>query len=192
MNNNWKKIVPAGLAAAAGAAVAVIAKKKPGEASETAAKPVKKAEPKNQAEGVYSFVSGFMDATTVDVKVKYDADRYGFSVVEEGFLVPTSDSHVALLTGADFNAQIEYSPFYAGDDFAKLTNDAKTAQRTFAPVGSGFRYSDSNSVCVCLPVDASSYLLINAMLSKGSKLKFAELPTAPEFVAFIENIEVKA
>ena len=60
------------------------------------------------------------------------------------------------------------------------------------PIGKGFRYSDSSSVCVCLPVDASSYLLINTMLSKGSRLKFAELPTAPEFVAFIESIEVKA
>lgn len=190
--NNWKKIVPAGIVAAAGAAAAVIAKKKSGDAPETGTTAVKKAEPKNLAEGSYSFVSGFMDAVTVDVTVKYDADRYSFAVVEEGFLVPTSDSHVALITGADFNAQIEYTPFYAGDDFDKLTAEAKTAQRTFAPIGKGFRYSDSSSVCVCLPVDASSYLLINTMLSKGSKLKFAELPTAPEFTAFIESIEVKA
>lgn len=190
--NTWKKIVPAGIVAAAGAAAAVIAKKKTADASEAGTKAAKKAEPKNLAEGTYSFVSGFADAVTVDVAVKYDADRYSFSVVEEGFLVPTSDSHVALVTGADFNAQIEYTPFYAGDDFDKLTEEARTAQRSFAPIGKGFRYSDSSSVCVCLPADASSYIFINAMLAKGSRLKFAELPTAPEFTALIESIEVKA
>lgn len=186
----WKKIVPAGFAAAAGVAAAVLAKKKPGSEAAKETKSTKKEAPKNLAEGSYSFVSGFMDAATVDVKVKYDADRYSFSVVEEGFLVPTSDSHVALVTGENFNAQIEYSPFYAGDDFDKLTTDTKAAQRTFAPMGKGFRYTDNTSVCVCLPVDASSYLSINAVLAKGSKLKFAELPTAPEFVALIEDIEI--
>lgn len=188
--NNWKKIVPAGVAAAAGVATAMLTRKKSTDAPKAEPKSAKKAEPKNQQVGSYSFVSGYMDAATVEVKVKYDADRYSFSVVEEGFLSFTSDSHVALVMGADFNAQIEYAPFYSGDDFAKLTENAKASYRSFAPIGKGYRYADGNSVCVCLPVDSYSYLLISAMLSKGSKLKLSELPTAPEFTAFIENIEI--
>lgn len=188
--NNWKKILPAGLAAAAGAAAAVIAKKKDGDAP--AAKPAaaKKAPAKNLAAGTYSFVSGYRDAKTVDVSVKYNADRYTFSVVEEEFLASTSDSHVALVMGGDFNAQVEYASYYAGDDFAAIRDSARSSYRSFAEIGRGYRYSDGDSVCVCLPVDEYSYLLITAMIAKGSRLKLADLPTAPEFVELIENIEI--
>ena len=36
--------------------------------------------------GEYSFVSGFKDARTVEVKLEYDALRFGFDVIGEDFL----------------------------------------------------------------------------------------------------------
>lgn len=151
----------------------------------------KKAAAKNPSVGTYSFVSGFKDAAAVDVKVPYDADRFDFNVVEEGFLCPTSDSHVAVMYGADFNAQLEYVPFYPGDCFDSVREGAKS-RPGFAELPKGFRYVDGDSVYICLPVDDFSYLLVTAMLSKGSELKFDELPEAAELAELIGGIEMDA
>ena len=189
--NNRKILIPVGLTAVGAAALALLLKSKK-DTPKTAAAPkaAKAAAPKNLSEGCYSFVSGFKNAATIEVKVKYDADRFDFSVVEEGFLCYTSDSHVAILYGADFNVQLEYVPYYAGDDFDKLAANLQAAHPDFTPMGKGFRYSDGDSVCVCLPVDASSYLLLSVLLAKGSELKPEELPTAPELAALVEGIEI--
>ena len=184
-----KLLIPVGLAAAC-AGLEVLLKPKKDVPKATAPKTGKTAAPKNLSEGSYSFVSGFRDAKTVEVKLKYDAERFDFAVVEEGFLCYTSDSHVAIMYGADFNVQLEYVPYYAGDDFEKLTANTQAAHPDFTPMGAGFRYTDGDSVCVCLPVDASSYLLLNALLAKGSELKPEELPTAPELAALVEDIEI--
>lgn len=186
--SKWSKIAPVGIAAAAAGAVAAVLSKK-NSAQKAEAKTEKKPAAKNTATGSYSFVSGFMDAATVEVKVKYDPERYSFSVVEDNFIASTSDSHVALVMGADFNAQLEYAPYYSGDDFAKLGFDAKS-RNGYAAMGKGFRYVDGDSVYVCLPVDGSSYLLITVMRSKGSKVKFEELPTTPELVELVESVEL--
>ena len=62
----WQIALPIGLAAAAAAAVAIISGKKNAEKPSAPAKGgAKKAEIKNAKTGVYSFVSGFSDASTV-------------------------------------------------------------------------------------------------------------------------------
>ena len=188
----WQKAACVSLAGAAGALILRAAIKKSPAADTAEKKKVSsvKTPEKPLAEGSYSFVSGYAEAATVNVGVKYDSERFSFSVVEEGFLFDTSDSHVALLFGEDFNAQLEYVPFYQGEDFTALRAAAEKARSGFAPLGEGFRYSDSSSVSVCLPADGSSYLLVSVMLSKGSKLKFEELATADEFTALIGGITV--
>ena len=180
--------------AAAGAAAVFLVSKKAGISVEVTVEkddkkePGKKTAERNLSVGTYSFVSGFKDAATVDVKVPYDADRFDFNVVEEGFLCPTSDSHVAVMYGADFNVQLEYVPFYAGDCFDSARESAKS-RPGFAEIPEGFRYVDGDSVYICLPVDDFSYLLATVMLSKGSELKFDALPDAPELSELISGIE---
>ena len=188
-----KKVLIPVIAAAGAVAVWFISKRSGISVEVTVEKddkksPAKKAAVKNSAVGTYSFVSGFKDAATVDVKVAYDADRFDFNVVEEGFLCPTSDSHVAVMYGADFNVQLEYVPFYAGDCFESVRENAKS-HPGFTENSRGFRYVDGDSVYNCLPVDDFSYLLATAMLSKGSELKFDALPDALELKELISGIE---
>ena len=124
----WLFIAPIAAAAAAGAALAL--KGKSGaEKKPAAAKPTAKAAPKsggkNNAEfsfknpkaGVYSFASGSKDAKEITVTVTYDADKHAFGVVSEGYITDSGDSHVAIINTDDFSIQIEYAPYYHGEDF---------------------------------------------------------------------------
>ena len=188
-----KKLMAVSAAAAAGLGICFLltknGKKAPAKEARPAGANAKKAAPKNTAQGTYSFVSGFQDAATVDVAVNYDAERFDFYIVEEGFLCSTSDSHVAVMYGADFNVQLEYVPFYAGDCFESVRENAKS-RLDFTETPEGFRYVDGDSVYNCLPVDDFSFLLVTAMLSKGSELKFAELPEASELKELVGGIQI--
>lgn len=186
----WKIIVPAALVSVTALSFALARKKTAPATDATPSKPANKLKPVNVSEGHYSFVSGFKDAVTVDVKVCYDADNFDFNVVEDGFLCYTGDSHVAVMYGSNINLQFEYTPFYSGDDFEKLREGCKDAHPGYACVSSGFRYVDGDSVYICLPVDGYSYLLITAMLSKGSELKFEDLADAPELAGLISGISI--
>ena len=52
----------------------------------------------NQKTASYSFISGFRNATTVELSFPYDADRFSYTVCEEGFLAESGDSHVGITT----------------------------------------------------------------------------------------------
>ena len=98
----WLIIAPIGAAAAA-AAVLLSKKGKGGEPKQ--AKPAagkKQAKPAitKPKTGVYSFASGYKDAKTVEVALTYDEEKCTFGEVSEGFLVPTDDSHAAIIYGA--------------------------------------------------------------------------------------------
>lgn len=187
-----KKVVFASLtAAAAGAAAILLLSKKEhrSAAVKTADEPAAGKSAKIYAFGTYSFVSGFKDAATVEVKIPYNAERFTFDVVEEEFLCPTSDSHAAILSGEDIDAQIEYAPFYAGDDFDKLRSGAKN-NAGYAEFSNSFCYVRGDSIYYCLPVDDYTYLLITVMLASDSELKFEELPNAPELKELIGGITI--
>ena len=108
MKRNWKLIAPLALTAlgALAAGLSVLLQKTENTAPASAGKaapakgPVRKAE--NQKLGSYSFISGFKNAATVEVTVPYDAETESFSVVEEDFISPSDDSHVALLWAEDY------------------------------------------------------------------------------------------
>lgn len=190
---NKKILFVSAAAAAAGAVVYFISRKFDISVDVSVDKDDKKvssekAALQNTAQGTYSFVSGFKDAETVDVKVNYNADRFDFNVVEEGFLCSTSDSHAAIMYGENFNVQLEYVPFYVGDCFESVRENAKK-NPGFTEISGGFRYVDGDSVFHCLPVDDFSYLLVTAMLAKGSELKFEELPDASELKELLSGIE---
>ena len=178
----WQIIAPLSLAAAGGAAFFLLKKKKAsGEAKPKAAgKPAAKKAPANEKTGSYSFVSGYQDAATMELTLRYDADRFGFRVVEEDFLSYSSDSHVALLEGEDFSLQLEYAAYYSGEDFAGHTEAVREKHSSLAPAvygaNEGIRYFEGDNVCFCFPVDAHSYVLITAVKAKGNDDPLSALP----------------
>ena len=125
--NKWKVIAPLALTAAGAvaAALATLANK-PGQGKVPAAASAPaaaKAAPQNLVAGVYSFISGYQDAATVELTLRFDPACSSFAVVAEDFFVYSSASHVALFEGEDFRAQIEYQPYYAGEDFDALVEE---------------------------------------------------------------------
>lgn len=141
----WLFIAPIAAAAAAGAAL-VLKGKSDAEKKPAAAKPAAKAAPKsggkNNAEfsfknpktGVYSFASGYKDAKEITVTVTYDADKHAFGVVSEGYITDSGDSHVAIINTDDFSIQIEYAPYYHGEDFAALERSVAENYKNFGKV----------------------------------------------------------
>ena len=191
---SWKVIVPLGALAAAGAA-ALLLKKKP--ASPAAPKCAAKNDAPRDARiksGEHRFVSGFKDARTVEVKLEYDALRFGFDVIGEDFLCYSSDSHVAVISGEDFSIQMEYASFYKGEDFALIAETAQKKYGGYAPAAfgslEGFRYREGDSVCFCLPVDEYSYLLLTLLKAEGSKLTLEEIAGGEELRKLLDTLKI--
>ena len=197
----WQIAAP--LALAAGSAVGLVLMKKikgsPAAAPKSAGKaapaksaPAKKA-PANEKTGSYSFVSGFQDAATMELTLRYDADRFSFAVVEEGFLFYSSDSHVALLEGEDFSLQLEYAGYYAGEDFAAFIESVREKHPDLAPAvygpNSGIRFLEGDNVCFCFPVDAHSYVLVTAVKAKGNDDPLAALPDYEDMKDILGSIQ---
>ena len=198
--SKWKVIAPLGvLAAGAAAAAVLLLKKDGGEASpKTAAAGTKKAAEKEtlMKTGEYSFVSGFKDARTVEVKLDYDALRFGFDVIGEDFLTYSSDSHVAVVSGEEFSFQLEYASYYKEEDFALITAAAEKKYAGFAPVSfgavKGFRYREGDSVCFCLPVDEYSYLLLTLLKAEGCDKTVEELAVGENLAALLSTLRVES
>ena len=191
---SWKVIVPLGALAAAGAAALLLKKKAASPAAPKSA--AKKDAPRETQSktGEYSFVSGFKDARTVEVKLEYDALRFGFDVIGEDFLCYSSDSHVAVISGEDFSIQMEYASFYKGEDFALIAETAQKKYGGYAPAAfgslEGFRYREGDSVCFCLPVDEYSYLLLTLLKAEGSKLTLEEIAGGEELRTLLDTLKI--
>ena len=197
----WLIIAPVGAAAAA--AVLLLSKKSKGSEPKQAktaggkkpAKPVI-AKPKT---GVYSFASGFKDAKTVDVSLTYDTDTCTYSEVSEGFLVPTGDSHAAVIYGEDFALQAEYAAYYAGDDFAAMTDEVKERFANVKPITcngiTGISYFNGRNYTLAFPIEGASadYLLINVVSMVDESEEEAEkLPINPMVVAILDSLTITA
>ncbi len=182
----WKIAVPLSLAAVGGIVGIVLMKKKSAKpaAEKSAAKPGKpndaKKAPANEKTGSYSFISGFQDAATVEATLRYDAERFRFDVVEEGFLSYSSDSHVALVEGEDFSLQLEYGAYYSGEDFDGHIKALREKHADIVPAvygeNKGCRYYEGDNVCFVFPVDAHSYLLVTGVKAKGNDDELSALP----------------
>lgn len=194
---NKKVVVPAVLAAA-GAAVFALTKKKPAGKGEKGAAKGKAAVMKNAKTGIYTFLSGYRDPVTVDVKMDYDSEKYSFAVIEEDFITYTSDSHVAAVYGADFRMQLEYAGYYSGEDFAAYAKVVKEKFSGFEEVSygenAGFKYTDGDSLCICFPIpgDEFSYILINVIKEKDCKLEFEEMPKHPDLELMLASIKFES
>lgn len=179
----WKVIAPLAGAAlgslAAGAAVLLKKLPKP-EASASQAAPVKAADLKT---GSYSFISGFKDAATVELRLDYDPEKFSFVVVEDEFLNYSGDSHVAIVWGRDFNLQLEYASYYSGEDFTAhktaMAEKYKTSADFTCGALSGFWVLDGDNVAIHLPIseDTHSYLLVTVQKTSDYDNEVTTLPS---------------
>lgn len=194
----WQIIAPLGIAAAAAAAVLAM-RKKPQTAADTPAPAAKKSVPAAQLKtGSYSFVSGYKDAATIEVKVGYDPERFSFDVIEDSFPAYSSDSHVAVIYGEDFTAQIEYAGYYHGEDFDAMSAAARGKFQGFGEVAfgalRGIRYIDGDSICMCFPVpgDQYSYLLVTVIKAEGNDDTLDELQDDENLAALLGCVEISS
>ena len=178
--NKWKVIAPLGLLAAAGAAAALLLKKKDGEGAAAPADKKKDAPREKQMKtGVYSFVSGFKDAKTVEAALDYDALRFSFDVI-----------------GEDFSMQMEYASYYKDEDLGVITDAAEKKYPGFARVSfgsaEGFRYREGDAVCFCLGVDEYSYLLLTLLKAQGCDKTVEELAEGEDLRELLETLRIGA
>lgn len=194
----WQIIAPLGIAAAAATAVLAM-RKKPQTAADAPAPAAKKSVPAAQLKtGSYSFVSGYKDAATIEVKVGYDPERFSFDVIEDSFPAYSSDSHVAVIYGEDFTAQIEYAGYYHGEDFDAMSAAARGKFQGFGEVAfgalQGIRYIDGDSICMCFPVpgDQYSYLLVTVIKAEGNDDTLDELQDDENLAALLGCVEISS
>lgn len=187
---------------AVGAAALVLKRKAPAAATpagETNAAG-KKAAPKAPVQcktGIYSFISGYRNAATVEMSLNYDAEKFSFAVVEENFLSYSSDSHVAILEGEDFSLQIEYAAYYGGEDYAAHCKGLQEKYSDFAPARYGrvdcCVYLEGDNVCFCLPIpeDAHSYVQVILFKAKGNDTELIDMPADPDLTAILSSIRFR-
>ena len=204
----WLIIAPIAAAAAAGAALALKGKsgadKKP--AAKTASKPAAKAAGGKNAEfsirnpksGVYSFASGYKDAKEITVTVTYDADKHAFGVVSEGYITDSGDSHVAIIHADDFSIQIEYAPYYHGEDFAALEKSVEENYKNFGKVSfknvSGICFTNGGSYCMAFPAADSTadYVLATVVLmGDDNEDERVKLRSNPEMLAIMDTLVIE-
>ena len=196
MKRNWKVIAPLALSAAGAlAAGLVVLLGKNDQDAPAAAAPAKKAAPeKALCVGSYSFISGFKDAAPVEMSLSYDPEKFSFTVVEEDFLSYSSDSHVAIVYGEDFNLQIEYAGFYADEDFAArcaalAEKHADLAEVSYGDLkGVSYLDGDNMALCLAIPGDAHSFLLVTVQKTSAYDDAVTTLPAHPELRALLESV----
>ncbi len=195
MKKNLKRIVPlaVGAAGALAAGIAVLLRKTP----EPAAPAAESKAPAAVKTGSYSFVSGFRDAATVEMLLDYDPERFGFRVVEEDFLNYSSDSHVAILNGEEFDLQFEYAAYYSGEDFAAHCSALTEKYRNSGSVSfgdlSGMWVLDGDNVLISLPIpdDAHSYLLVTVQKTAAYDDEVTSLVAYPPLTGLLSTLRFR-
>ena len=188
----WKILAPAAVAAAGVVAAALITKKLANKDSGAAEKPAPSAKPaakpfslKAPATGSYSFISGFQDASTVELSVPYDKETGSFAVLQDEFPSESGDSHVAVLCEEGFTAQFEYASYFRGEDFAELQGQLAEKHRDLAPAvfgpNAGVRFLDGDSFVFLFPIldDPYSYLHVTLMKARGNDDTLEEVAAYP-------------
>lgn len=198
MTKKWKVLAPL-MVTALGALTAgiVTLTRKPREEERKTEAP--KAAPvvpeaKNTLDAGYSFISGFQDAVTVEVRLRYDGDLFSYAVVEDEFISESGDSHVAILWGEKLNVQFEYASYYAGEDFEALRKAFADKFKDCAPVSygdnEGIRFRDGDNLCLAFPIpnDRHSYLLVTLVKAKDNDDDLLELTEYPEVRAILGSL----
>lgn len=199
----WQLLLPI-TAAVAGvtAAVVMLQKKTEKKVKATADDAPKAPKAKKAAEdvpgdlsavGEYSFISGYTDAVTVNMKMKYAPDKFDFAVVSESFLVDTAVSHAVIVRGPEFEFQLEYAAYYGSDDFKSLSSQLREKYRTVSEAvygsNSGLSFKEGDGIGFVFPVDAHSYVHLVLFKNKDSKIPLEDMPRERYFKAMLDSME---
>ena len=148
----------------------------------------------NLKAGSYSFISGFQNASTVEMQLDYDAERFSFAVVEENFLSYSSNSHVAILEGEDFSLQIEYASYRSGEEadgnwaFLRENHPELQTVRFGGVEGAQYLEGDNVRFCFAIPEDGHSYVEVILFKAKGNDTPLADMPQDPDVNAILSSI----
>ena len=195
MFRKWKLIAPLALTAAGALAsgVAILMQKLPKETPPTADN-IAAAKPVNLKPGSYSFISGFRDAATVELSMDYDPEKFSFAIVEDEFLNYSSDSHVAIVYGEEFNLQLEYAGYYSGEDFAAHSAALKEKYQTRGEITcgvlTGLWVLDGDNIAIHFPIadDKHSYLLVTVQKTPDYDDEIITLPDYAPLKALLGTV----
>ena len=195
MLRKWKVIAPLALTAAGALAsgVAILMQKLPKNTA-PAAESAPAAKPANLKTGSYSFISGFKDAETVELSMDYDPEKFSFAIVEDEFLNYSSDSHVAIVYGEEFNLQLEYAGYYSGEDFAAHSSMLKEKYQTRGQIAcgalSGLWVLDGGIIAMHFPIpdDKHSYLLVTVQKTPDYDDEITTLPGYAPLRALLSTV----
>lgn len=195
MLRKWKVIAPLALTAAGALAsgVAILMQKLPKNTA-PAAESAPAAKPANLKTGSYSFISGFKDAETVELSMDYDPEKFSFAIVEDEFLNYSSDSHVAIVYGEEFNLQLEYAGYYSGEDFAAHSAALKEKYQTRGEITcgvlTGLWVLDGDNIAIHFPIpdDKHSYLLVTVQKTPDYDDEITTLPDYAPLKALLGTV----
>ena len=195
MLRKWKVIAPLALTAAGALAsgVAILMQKLPKNTA-PAAESAPAAKPANLKTGSYSFISGFKDAETVELSMDYDPEKFSFAIVEDEFLNYSSDSHVAIVYGEEFNLQLEYAGYYSGEDFAAHSAALKEKYQTRGEITcgvlTGLWVLDGDNIAIHFPIadDKHSYLLVTVQKTPDYDDEIITLPDYAPLEALLGTV----
>ena len=195
MLKKWKVIAPLALTAAGALAsgVAILLRKLPKDTA-PAAESAPAAKPANLKTGSYSFISGFKDAETVELSMDYDPEKFSFAIVEDEFLNYSSDSHVAIVYGEEFNLQLEYAGYYSGEDFAAHSAALKEKYQTRGEITcgvlTGLWVLDGDNIAIHFPIpdDKHSYLLVTVQKTPDYDDEIITLPDYAPLKALLGTV----
>ena len=195
MLKKWKVIAPLALTAAGALAsgVAILMRKLPKDTA-PAAESAPAAKPANLKTGSYSFIYGFKDAETVELSMDYDPEKFSFAIVEDEFLNYSSDSHVAIVYGEEFNLQLEYAGYYSGEDFAAHSAALKEKYQTRGEITcgvlTGLWVLDGDNIAIHFPIadDKHSYLLVTVQKTPDYDDEIITLPDYAPLKALLGTV----
>ena len=195
MLRKWKLIAPLALTAAGALAsgVAILIQKLPKD-TEPAVESAPAEKPANLKTGSYSFISGFKDAETVELSMDYNPEKFSFAIVEDEFLNYSSDSHVAIVYGEEFNLQLEYAGYYSGEDFAAHSAALKEKYQTRGEITcgvlSGLWVLDGDNIAIHFPIpdDKHSYLLVTVQKTPDYDDEITTLPDYEPLRALLSTV----
>ena len=132
-----------------------------------------------------------------DTQSRIPGEKFSYAVVEEDFLSYSSDSHVALLQGADFSLQIEYAAYFTGEDFPAHCAALAEKYQSFAPVRYGsvdaVKYLEGDNLCFCVPIpeDEHSYVQVLLFKDKGNDTPLPDMAEDPDLGAILSSIRFR-